>query len=203
MVEYGCEPSWMDDAKHHRLDAEKLQKAVAKEIAAKRDKKAKTKLHPEVQDIGPQSQISAEYRLYSGPFFWDRASAGGKESFFHTDLLFTDPSSRTAITVRRSFYVCDRMTPIVGAPTFKTGQQIPDSGVYKVIHQQHRLPHEVTLLKGETFPRCAKCGDRVEFELVHAAPYQRDGTTFQVQLYALPDLDDEGPINALSLGLVR
>jgi hypothetical protein len=91
----------------------------------------------------------------------------------------------------------------VGAPTFKTGQQIPDSGVYKVIHQQHRLPHEVTLLRGETFPRCTKCGDRVEFELIHAAPYQRDGTAFQVQVYALPDLDDEQPINPLTLGLVR
>jgi len=99
--------------------------------------------------------------------------------------------------------ICARITPIVGAPPFKTGQQIPDSGVYKVSHQQHRLPHEVTLLKGETFPRCVKCGDRVEFELVHAAPYQRDGTAFQVQLYALPDLDDEGPINPLTLGLAR
>jgi hypothetical protein len=109
----------------------------------------------------------------------------------------------TGITVRRAIYNYARITLIVGAPTFKTGQQIPDSGVYKVIHQQHRLPHEVTLLKGETFPRCTKCGDRVEFELVHAAPYQRDGTTFQIQLYALPDLDDEGPINPLTLGLAR
>lgn len=114
-------------------------------------------------------------------------------------LLYTN----TAITARRAFQNCARMRPIMGAPTFKTGQQIPDSGVYKVIHQQHRLPHEVTLLKGETFPRCAKCGDRVEFELVHAAPYNRDGTAFQVQLYALPDLDDEGPVNPLSLGLAR
>ncbi len=91
----------------------------------------------------------------------------------------------------------------MGAATFKTGEKISESGVYKVIHQQHRLPHEVTLLKGETFPRCAKCGDRVEFELVHAAPYQRSGTNFQVQLFALPDLDDEGPVNPLTLGLVR
>ena len=91
----------------------------------------------------------------------------------------------------------------MGAPSSKTGQQIPESGVYKVIHQQHRLPHEVTLLKDETFPRCAKCGDRVVFELVHAAPYRRDGIAFQVQVYALPDLDDEEPLNPLTLGINR
>jgi hypothetical protein len=61
----------------------------------------------------------------------------------------------------------------------------------------------LTLLKGQTFPRCAKCGDRVQFELVHPAPSKRDGDSFQVQVYALPDLDDEGPINPLTLGLVR
>jgi len=85
---------------------------------------------------------------------------------------------------------------------YKTGQEIPDSGIYKVFHQQHRLPHEVTLLKGETFPRCAKCGDLVEFELIQAAPYQRDGTSFCVRLYALPDLDDPQPANPLRLGIV-
>jgi hypothetical protein len=83
----------------------------------------------------------------------------------------------------------------------KTGQQIPDSGIYRVTHQQHRLPHEVTLLKGETFPRCAKCGDMVEFELVQSVPYHRDRTSFCVRLYALPDLDDEGPVSPLGLGI--
>jgi hypothetical protein len=69
------------------------------------------------------------------------------------------------------------------------------------MHQQHRLPHEVTLLKGETFPRCAKCGDMVEFELVHAAPHER-GANLSMMLYALPDLDDDS-INPLALGIVR
>jgi len=90
----------------------------------------------------------------------------------------------------------------MGAATYRTGQQVSESGIYKVVHQQHRLPHEVTLLKYETFPRCAKCGDRVEFELVHSAPSQR-GTSVSVHLYALPDLDDEEPVNPLALGLIR
>ena len=36
----------MDAAKRYRVDAEKLQKAVAEELAAKRDKKTKTKAKP-------------------------------------------------------------------------------------------------------------------------------------------------------------
>ena len=36
----------MEAAKRYRVDAEKLQKAVAEELAAKRDKKAKAKAKP-------------------------------------------------------------------------------------------------------------------------------------------------------------
>ena len=39
----------MDAAKRYRVDAEKLQKAVAEELAAKRDKKTKTKAKPKDQ----------------------------------------------------------------------------------------------------------------------------------------------------------
>jgi len=85
------------------------------------------------------------------------------------------------------------------APRFETGQKIPESGIYRVVHQQHRLPHEVTLLKGELFPRCIKCGDMVEFELIHTAHHER-GTSLSVLLYALPDLDDP-PTNPLTLGI--
>jgi len=37
----------MDAAKRYRVDAEKLQKAVAEELAAKRHKKTKTKAKPQ------------------------------------------------------------------------------------------------------------------------------------------------------------
>jgi hypothetical protein len=41
---------------------------------------------------------------------------------------------------------------------FGTGAVIPSTGIYRVIHRAHRLPHEATLFKGETFPKCQKCG---------------------------------------------
>jgi hypothetical protein len=76
--------------------------------------------------------------------------------------------------------------------SFKTGAIIPDSGIYRVSHSAHRLPHEVTLLKGETFPKCQRCADTVTFELVRAM----DVTTrfsWRVTLYELPVLDDVAP----------
>ena len=46
---------------------------------------------------------------------------------------------------------------------------VPVSGIYQVKHYRHRLPHEATLLKGEYFPHCRFCVDKVRFRLVYAA----------------------------------
>jgi hypothetical protein len=42
------------------------------------------------------------------------------------------------------------------ATNLRTGVAVPESGIYRVSHSQHRLPHEVTLLKDQQFPRL--CG---------------------------------------------
>ena len=33
------------------------------------------------------------------------------------------------------------------ADTYKTGDMVPHSGIYNVSHNEHRLPHEVTLIR--------------------------------------------------------
>jgi hypothetical protein len=68
----------------------------------------------------------------------------------------------------------------------RTGLKIRQTGIYTVYHAEHRLPHEVTLLKGETFPRCSQCGTSVEFELLKAAPEIDGSGGFRVVLYELP-----------------
>jgi hypothetical protein len=79
--------------------------------------------------------------------------------------------------------------------TFRTGERIARSGIYQVIH---RLPHEVTLVKDQIFPRCAKCDGEVRFRLVRGAklPEVENEFSTQIYLYELPVLDDagEGPI---------
>jgi hypothetical protein len=71
-------------------------------------------------------------------------------------------------------------------PIFKTGEVVLESGIYRVVHSAHRVPHEVTLLSGHTFPRCAKCKDLVQFELIQAATEVLPEQGFRVHLYELP-----------------
>lgn len=75
---------------------------------------------------------------------------------------------------------------------FKTRQIVPESGIYRVTHAEHRLPHEVTLLKDQTFPRCAKCGGEVTFEPLQFAPALR-GIREHVVVYQLPEVGVEAP----------
>jgi len=72
------------------------------------------------------------------------------------------------------------------AEQFKTGQVVPHSGIYQVSHSEHRLPHEVTLLRGNSFPPCSKCGNNVVFRLLRAVTVDR----FSVTLNSLPELTD-------------
>ena len=71
---------------------------------------------------------------------------------------------------------------------FKTGEKILVTGVYSVHHAGHRLPHECTLIEGQVFPRCSKCGDAVEFHCVAVAPRWESGRTRSIILYELPEL---------------
>jgi hypothetical protein len=81
------------------------------------------------------------------------------------------------------------MTKPAAKLIFKTGETVPESGIYRVTHAEHRLPHEVTLLKGAQFPRCSKCKEAVTFRVVALAP-RLDNLRERVTLYQLPDLDD-------------
>jgi hypothetical protein len=72
---------------------------------------------------------------------------------------------------------------------YLTGHEVVDSGIYRVTHAQHRLPHTVTICKGEMFPRCAKCDNRVTFELVHEAEC---GFSYEpIHVYELQPLQEE------------
>lgn|SRR5262249_10411564 len=72
---------------------------------------------------------------------------------------------------------------------FRCGERILESGIYRVVHRKHRLPHEVTLLQDQLFPRCIKCEDEVFFQLVRSAP-DITLSPFKVALYALPVADE-------------
>jgi len=58
---------------------------------------------------------------------------------------------------------------------FVPGAVAPRSGVYRVHHYAHRMPHLVTVIKGMTFPECQRGGDKVRFFSINeAAPTETD-----------------------------
>lgn len=89
----------------------------------------------------------------------------------------------------RPYLISSRSDMGSGRKVLCTGDLVPETGIYRVVHVSHRLPHGVVCVKGDLFPRCAKCSDAVHFDLIQAAPQlrHRDGC----HLYELPVLDDE------------
>ena len=80
---------------------------------------------------------------------------------------------------------------------FRTDDIVPQSGIYRVRHLKHRLPHEVTLLRDQQFPRCSKCQNAVLFELVRVAMAETEVTTdhsIRIYLYELPVYEEDQPV---------
>jgi hypothetical protein len=73
---------------------------------------------------------------------------------------------------------------------FSTDEIVPQSGIYKVRHKKHRLPHEVILFRDQQFPRCAQCQDAVVFELLRTVTDEVE-TSSRISLYELPVLEDD------------
>ena len=45
------------------------------------------------------------------------------------------------------------------------------SGMYRVIHHEHRAVHGVVVIKGDGFPPCRTCRNRVRYALYEKADY--------------------------------
>ena len=64
---------------------------------------------------------------------------------------------------------------------YRPGDPVPQTGVYRVAHEEHRTDHEATLLDGGQFPQCTRCGEKVRFQLVRAAARIHGDRDFEVQ----------------------
>jgi len=54
---------------------------------------------------------------------------------------------------------------------YRPGDFAPISGLYEVHHRDHREPHVVTIIRGETQPPCRECKGEVRFEVVQPASH--------------------------------
>jgi len=73
---------------------------------------------------------------------------------------------------------------------YLSGQKVPASGIYEVRHKEHPLPHEVTLLRDQQFPPCARCGTAVQFKVVRLVNAS-DERRWRIFLNMLPVMDDD------------
>jgi len=62
---------------------------------------------------------------------------------------------------------------------FRSGDEVPESGVYTVTHEGHRLSHAATIFKGERFPQCVHCGTQVRFVLVRPVALISEDSDFR------------------------
>ncbi len=66
-----------------------------------------------------------------------------------------------------------------GKILYKPGEVVPKAGIYRVLHADHRGPHETSLRSEQKFPPCKRCGTEVRFELLFPAEgEQRDGQKY-------------------------
>jgi len=49
------------------------------------------------------------------------------------------------------------------AARLSAGTVAPRSGLYRVYHHAHRMPHTVIILEGDLLPPCGQCGYYVQF----------------------------------------
>lgn len=94
----------------------------------------------------------------------------------------------------------DEVVHLVSSPKadqpkrFEVGWIVPISDIYRAVHGDHRVAHEVTLLAGHTFPRCNKCASRVHFLLIREASDGALDNDFRVVVYELPHPDVPGEL---------
>jgi len=63
--------------------------------------------------------------------------------------------------------------------SFKPGEAVTESGVYTVVHDRHRQKHSATIFKGEKFPSCARCGEKVRFILLRPSTLISEDVDFK------------------------
>ena len=63
--------------------------------------------------------------------------------------------------------------------TFKTNEEVPRSGIYRVLHTEHSI-RDIRLLKGKTFPACPRCSSAIRFTLISAMQIESAGERFRL-----------------------
>ncbi len=82
------------------------------------------------------------------------------------------PATRSTITpapVRKPAAALLHPNLTMGAANdtrLKPGDSAPVTGLYRVYHYAHRMPHDAFVPRGDPLPACNTCGERVRFVVI-------------------------------------
>jgi hypothetical protein len=82
--------------------------------------------------------------------------------------------------------------------TFKTNEEAPRSGVYRLLHTDNPI-RDIRLLKGKAFPACARFSSAIDFTLMSAIQIELAGARFRL----LMDADQSEHYSARSTALMN
>ena len=82
-----------------------------------------------------------------------------------------------------------RPPPKSASPLMRSGESIPETGLYDVFHAKDLVMGQIVLRGGEEFPRCVECGNDMYFSLAYSTPEVMNDPSFQsLQVYEIPHL---------------
>lgn len=63
---------------------------------------------------------------------------------------------------------------------YRPGEAAPVSGIYEVVHSDHRRAHEILILAHDLFPECRYCRTAVRFQLLVPLWHAREDYDFRM-----------------------
>jgi hypothetical protein len=86
----------------------------------------------------------------------------------------------------------EKRTERLPSPYFRVDDVVPDTGIYRVFHSDHRLSHHALLLKDTWFPRCLQCGHNVQYEFIKRVPQVENDADFSsLRVFEISHLDQQ------------
>lgn len=77
-------------------------------------------------------------------------------------------------------------TPASQPSHYRVGERVPQSGIYRAMHESDDVASAVILLAGSVFPYCGRCGIDVDFEFVVDVPTKLKYAEFHLQTHEIP-----------------
>lgn len=140
---------------------------------------AREKSYPHVPDVAKthssrwKSRSSTSQKTRISQWYKEQPSSGARNRILQlgTRLVVYLPVAKSSHRRSSGKRRRSRRDPVgrtlnMENRSYRPGDRVPASGIYRVEHSPHRLMHVVTLMGSTRFPVCRRCSRSVRFFLV-------------------------------------